>query len=157
MTEYIPPKTQSTRDGNELDSEGFKLPGLFSVDCSQGGKTKSDQADQTDIYKMIERAKRGGDLTHIALGIAKYGDFSQAPSFGEAMQQMIEAQLLFDQLPSKLRKRFENEPEQLTAFVMDPENLDELVDLGLAEKTPAPPAPPEPPAPPDPPPITGGE
>ena len=41
---------------------------------------------------------------------------------------------MFDNLPSDVRNRFNNNPAQLLDFVADPENKEEAIELGLLPK-----------------------
>lgn len=139
---------QSTRYNTEVDEDGVLLPGLYSQDFSKGGKTRTEEQDQTDIRQIIARSQNGADFTHISTAIAKFGDFSNAPTYGEALQQIIDAEHLFASMNSSTRARFENDAEKFVAFVTNPTNADELVTLGLANKresipVPTPPTPAE--------------
>jgi hypothetical protein len=48
---------------------------------------------------------------------------------------MIEAKSNFDNLPLEVRKQFNYDPAAFLEFVDNPENLDQLVAMGLATKT----------------------
>ena len=62
-----------------------------------------------------------------------YGDFSELGDYMENMNKVIEAREMFDALPSKIRERFGNNPGAMINFVMDPNNRDEAIELGLLE------------------------
>lgn len=65
-----------------------------------------------------------------------FGDFASLPDSAQEMyNRMIEAKNNFDSLPLEVRKRFNYDPAAFLDFVDDPENLDELVSMGLATKT----------------------
>lgn len=65
-----------------------------------------------------------------------FGDFSSLPDNAQEMyNRMIEAKNNFDNLPLEVRKRFNYDPASFLDFVDNPENLDELVAMGLATKT----------------------
>lgn len=66
----------------------------------------------------------------------RYGDFSDAPDLREALEIMREAKESFMSLPATVRRRFDNDPAELYAFLQDPSNLDEALRLGLVEKRP---------------------
>lgn len=65
-----------------------------------------------------------------------YGDFSDAFDLSEALHRTRTAQEHFESLPAELRNRFANDPVRLLDFVMDPENKDEAVKLGLLKNVP---------------------
>lgn len=65
-----------------------------------------------------------------------FGDFASLPDNAQEMyNRMIEAKNNFDSLPLEVRKRFNYDPAAFLDFVDNPENLDELVAMGLATKT----------------------
>lgn len=65
-----------------------------------------------------------------------FGDFASLPDNAQEMyNRMIEAKNNFDNLPLEVRKRFNYDPVAFLEFADNPENLDELVAMGLATKT----------------------
>lgn len=65
-----------------------------------------------------------------------FGDFASLPDNAQEMyNRMIDAKNNFDNLPLEVRKRFNYDPAAFLDFVDNPENLDELVVMGLATKT----------------------
>jgi len=57
----------------------------------------------------------------------------------------------FATLPSHVRRRFENDPQEFLAFMADPANQDEVIKMGLAtDNRPPPPEPVIPPPDPEP-------
>lgn len=65
-----------------------------------------------------------------------FGDFASLPDNAQEMyNRMIDAKNNFDSLPLEVRKRFNYDPSAFLDFVDNPENLDELVAMGLATKT----------------------
>jgi phage internal scaffolding protein len=73
-----------------------------------------------------------------------YADVSDAPSYQDALQIVINAENQFMTLDAKTRKKFSNNPHEFLEFVENPENAAELVAMGLAiprDATPSPAAP----------------
>ena len=65
-----------------------------------------------------------------------FGDFASLPDNAQEMYNlMIEARNNFNSLPLEVRKRFNYDPASFLEFAENPENLDELVSMGLATKT----------------------
>lgn len=54
--------------------------------------------------------------------------------FEKVMVQQAEAKTLFMQLPSDVRKRFDNNPSKLLAFIQDEKNVEEGIKLGIFTK-----------------------
>jgi phage internal scaffolding protein len=96
-------------------------------------KTKTQQHMQkaTDINNIMRKYEETGILEHVANGELKFGDFSKVDSYHSALSQVQESLELFEGLPARIRKRFDNDPGQLIDFLENPENEKEAIDLGL--------------------------
>ncbi|AXL15327.1 internal scaffolding protein [Microviridae sp.] len=121
------------------------------------GLTKQSFKDETNINKILQRAQKGGTLSHLNQYEGIYADFSDY-DFWEHRQKLAVGDQVFNKLPSELRKEFGNDPAKFFAFVNDPANQGKLAELlpdlakpgkqmvdvsGKADPTPeAPPAPP---------------
>lgn len=65
-----------------------------------------------------------------------FADFAELPDSAQEMyNQMLQAKANFDNLPLDIRKRFNYDPGAFLEFVDNPNNVDELVAMGLATKT----------------------
>jgi phage internal scaffolding protein len=97
---------------------------------------------ESNINNIMARYQKTGVLgTGIGTRIAQFGDFSNVPDFQGALNQILEAQDSFLELPSEMREKFNNNPGKLIEFLNDPKNRDEAIKLGLFN---APEAPQEP-------------
>lgn len=134
------------------------------------GKTKQSFKDECDINFIMNKWQRTGEIPANMVGTMKphYGDYSDGNDYMEACNQVLEAKAAFQSLPAFLRDRFANEPANLLRFLSLPENQEEAIKLGLAEKpeenppekpaeTPPTPTPAASAATPTPSPIEGGE
>lgn len=86
--------------------------------------------EETDINTILRRFGVTGHLP-LARGTPLYGDFSNAVDYQTALNMTHEAQRAFDALPSRIRKRFNNNPAELIAFLQDDNNREESDRLGL--------------------------
>ncbi|WNK12416.1 MAG: internal scaffolding protein [Microvirus sp.] len=100
----------------------------------------TEAADLNTIAKRFGLEK--GPLPIAPLDPNAYGDFSNVPDLRTILDLAHQAKESFNELPPKLRARFNNEPAQLWEFVNDPENADEAVRLGLLKRRETPPEPP---------------
>lgn len=93
---------------------------------------------ECDINTIVNRAREKGIMpTNIRQPF--YGDFSDVPTFENALKTVMEAEDRFMSLPAKVRAQFDNDPRQFLAFADNPENAAELVKLGFAtERVPTP-------------------
>lgn len=128
-------------------------------------RTKQEFRDECDINNLLKQYRPHDIAMRLAMGVrgGQYMDLPEPQDFQESSNIVIQARDAFMTLPSKVRERFGNNPEQFLKFMADPDNVDEAVRLGLAIKKPEeakadangagdkpPPSPPAPPAPPAP-------
>lgn len=106
---------------------------------SRPSRVQKHFKDDTDINKIIKKYHAEQRLLQ-APNKGYYGDFSNAPTYLEARQSLINAQVAFNNLPSDVRKRFDNDPHQLLSFLDDSNNRDEAIKLGLIDPPPPPPS-----------------
>lgn len=92
----------------------------------------------------MDRYSQDGLLDHVNSFQGSYGDFTGAMDYQNSLNQVIQAEAAFMDLPAKVRARFGNDPAQLIGFLesQDPADLEESVKLGL-RNAPEPPLSPE--------------
>lgn len=95
------------------------------------GRTKQSFKNQTDINKILQKAQKAGTISHLQKHGAFYGDFANF-DFQEAAFALTRARSIFEELPSEIRKEFNQSPSEFFEYVNDPANADKL-----AEKLPA--------------------
>jgi len=102
-------------------------------------KTQQQFKDAADINNIIKKAKLTGDWP-VSTKRGAFLDNTNLPSYQDALHMIISANSAFEELPSNVRKRFQNDPHQMIAFLEDPENEMEARKLGLLNplKTPVP-------------------
>lgn len=110
-----------------------------TVDFTEAvGRTKQQFKDECDINNIVNKYQRTGAIAHANAHQANY-DYATSLSFYEAMNIVTTGETMFNDLPSSLRRRFENDPAKFLDFVQNEDNTDEMIELGLA--TPLPPEP----------------
>ena len=116
----------------------FKTPYNGRVACSfettGESMTQEHFREETEILNIIRRHDRNGVIDHINKGSAIYGDFSEITDYRDMIHKLREADSAFAQVPSDIRKRFENDPAKFFNFVTDPNNHAQLADMGLVMK-----------------------
>ncbi len=96
-------------------------------------KTKQSPRDQVDINAIVKRWQSTGVLEE-ALGEGPtYGDFTGVEDYLSAALKVQAADEQFAQLPAHIRDHCENDAGKFLAFVFDPDNAAELVELGLKD------------------------
>lgn len=99
-------------------------------------KTQQQFKDSTDVnlimkkYRSMDRAI----LEHGRGASGVFGDFSSFGSYQDALDKVTRMRETFMDMPSDLRNRFGNDPEQLVKFLDDPKNDEESIKLGLRVK-----------------------
>lgn len=104
-----------------------------SVVQDSGGPSKTKQSfkDEADVNTVLSKWRKTGVITNARVGTPVYADYSNAQEYHAALNSLNEAQALFDSLPARVRKRVDNDPGAFIAFAENPDNADELRELGL--------------------------
>lgn len=120
---------RSVYDGHEHE-RGFE-----SVNPSM---TQQHFKAECDINVIMARYEQTGLLVDPLIagqgGTPLFDDFSDLPDLMTAQNKLIEAQQLFESLPSRIRKDFDNDPVAFVEFCQNPDNEDKLRDYGLLPK-----------------------
>ena len=93
------------------------------------GMTKQAFKDQTDINKILQRAQKTGTISHLAKYGPVYGDFTDIDDLLTAHQRLARAQEIFSELPSEVRREFDQDPAGFFNFVNDPANRERLKEV----------------------------
>lgn len=97
--------------------------------------TQQQYKESCDINNIIKQYAQTGELP-LSNKVGQFLDVSNVQDYQSALTTVYEAQKAFDQLPSNIRSRFENDPNQLIAFLEDDKNHNEAQKLGLLKSTP---------------------
>ena len=112
----------------------YEPPAQIDFSNHEPSLTQQHFAEECDINNIVERYLISGVLGDpLASPSAEpmYGDYSSVSDFHAAQNLIAEATQTFDLLPASLRKRFDNDPAKLLAFLEDDSNREEAVKLGL--------------------------
>jgi len=94
-------------------------------------KTQQQYKESVDINNIIKKYKVTGELSHLNRKQGVYLDSANLPSYQEALNMVISANDQFAQLPSQIRKQFNNNPQEMISFLDNPQNDEEAIRLGL--------------------------
>ena len=98
------------------------------LDCSgDPGRTKQAFRDETNINNIVAGFQRSGTVSHLAKYEPRYADITPM-DFQSAMETVAEANRMFEELPSEVRREFDQDPAKFLAFVQDPSNKDDLAE-----------------------------
>lgn len=115
-----------------------------SIHFTDKSRTKQAMKQDCDINKIMKQHASTGLTTHLNSQSPLYGDFSNIPDYQSAMNTVILAQDMFINLPSDIRAKFHNDPNELIKFMDNPENHAEAIELGIKKKLDTPEYPSEP-------------
>ena len=100
--------------------------------------TKQAHKGECDINNILKKFRDQGVITHRNTFEGNYGDFTNVPlSYHDAMNQVREADEMFQSIPAHVRAEFQNDPGKFLEFVQNPENAQRMYDLGLSNSPPA--------------------
>lgn len=99
--------------------------------------TRQSDMESCDIHNILRQFSQVGFEQLVRENAAKgqYADLTDLPDYQDSLNIVLNAQAAFAALPSQVRDRFQNDPEQFIAFLGDPANQDEAIRLGLATDT----------------------
>lgn len=109
---------------------------IFFEDQAVSGKgAKQAHKGECDLNIIVKRAIEQGTPLPIQQQPMLYKDFSSAPDYQTAMEIITKANSQFELLPAEHREHFGNDPTKFLEFVNNPQNLDQMVKIGLAVPT----------------------
>lgn len=111
-------------------------PREYAITSDKPSLTRQEFAQECDINVILARYQASGEIDFLNKHAPQYMD-TTAVDFQTAMETVANAQSAFNDLPSHIRDRFENDPAKLLDFVHKDANREEAIKLGLI----APPAP----------------
>ena len=98
--------------------------------------TQQHFAKEADIKTIIRKHDRTGIISHVARGVAQYGDYSEINEYREALDMVNSANASFMELPSELRAMFHNDAGEFFEFATNPANGEKMIEMGLKEAPP---------------------
>lgn len=104
---------------------------------SGNGKTKQEFRLEADINIIMARYQQTGVIDFVSKHQPRYQDVTGLDYY-EAMLTVSESRSMFQDLPAQLRERFKNDPGQFLDYVQDPDNTEEMRELGLLKASPKP-------------------
>lgn len=128
MAETFAERVKRMSDETGLDCQG----------AGEAGRSLTKQAfkNQVNINTIMAKYRKTGMIEHVNGEQPFYGDVSDIKSYQDACNIVAKAEELFYGMSSDIRKRFENDPAKLIAFLQDEKNLDEARQLGIVAPAP---------------------
>lgn len=104
---------------------------IHGTDTGKETQTSQAFADECDINRVLDRAKKGIGLAHLANYQAQYADFSDMDhnTYEDMRFRLAEAETMFQDLPAHIRSEFDNNAGKFFEFVNDDKNKDRLEEI----------------------------
>lgn len=103
-------------------------------ECKGPSMTKQSFKAQCDVNNILKKYQKTGLIEHVNQYQGDYHDLYDVVDYQTALNIVIEANDAFNSLPSSIRKKFNNSPQEFLAFVSDENNIDEMYELGIADR-----------------------
>lgn len=120
------PKLYNLSERSKKNAILFQQPSL----------AKQEFKDECDIKSIMAKFEKTGVLDHQAKHEGRYGDFTTAPQYHEAMNIVAEADDMFKSIPSHIRALFSNDASEFLEFAQNPDNVEDMIEMGLAKRPP---------------------
>ncbi|QIR82310.1 internal scaffolding protein [Chicken microvirus mg6_154] len=112
---------------------GFDRPPRAGYACTGGSMTAQEFKQDCDINHIVKRAQRTGTIPIVPREVM-YGEEDETAGDLRAKMDMInDIKAHFDSLPSDIRLHFNNDALAFNAWVINPDNYNEAVKLGLVK------------------------
>jgi phage internal scaffolding protein len=98
--------------------------------------TQQHFSQEHEINNIIAYHDRTGIIKNVQQGVAQYGDYSEVNEYRESLDMIREADENFMKLPSNIRRRFNNNAGDFFEFATNPENQEQMIEMGLANRKP---------------------
>jgi len=129
MSQSLNPKKQIQNE-TIFNSPYCQTPKVAITFPSDSPYTKQSFKDECDINTIMSQYQFTGELPNLNERAPQYLDATNF-DFAEAMNEIAEAQSLFQDLPSAIRNKFENSPAKFLEFCSQEKNRPELDEMGL--------------------------
>jgi len=118
MTKQLPPTIKRPRE-------------RVQTTFTQPTKTKQSFGPECNINNIMARYEKTGVIEHLSNRQPIFGDFADLPDYQTALDIVYTAEDQFMQLPSQVRKFFNNDPSFMLSYMEDPKNKATCQELGL--------------------------
>lgn len=123
-----------------------------SITFPEEGMTKQSFKAECDINNILARYQKTGILEYVQEKQPQYADVTGL-DYQNALNIVIEAEQLFNEIPANIRKKFGNDPTEFLGWIQNPANEQEAIEAGFLTKksldaTPTPPTDKKPDVPP---------
>lgn len=98
--------------------------------------TSQSERDNCDLNILVRRFGVVQVAASHPFDPSQYGEWDSTLDLRAAVESVQNAQTAFNQLPATIREKFQNDPRQLLAALKDPDQADQLRELGVLKPKP---------------------
>lgn len=104
----------------------------------EGQESRTEQAHKgdCDIDQIMARARNGQSPDYMRENAGVFDEAATPIEYLDALLVTVRANTLFEEQPSHIRNRFQNDPSKFLEFVKNPANREEMVQLKMLKPTP---------------------
>lgn len=127
-------KTKNPSKVTKTSSRFFRSaysPPVRSTFTTTDSRTEQSHKEECDINQILSKYIKTGVLAHQRQYSPQYGEFTST-DFHEAQNIIATASSMFAELPAQVRNKFDNDPALFLDFAGDENNMQSMVDMGLA-------------------------
>jgi phage internal scaffolding protein len=92
--------------------------------------TEQAHKDECDMNRILDKYQKTGFIEHAKKHEGRYDDVTNV-DFQEAMNVVANVKSMFEELPSKFRAEFENNPGKFLEFAQNPQNAEKMHKMGI--------------------------
>jgi len=133
MVVQIPPPESSERTQVSQIRSAYGPKKSVKFKCKGKSLTKQSFTEECDINKILAKYQKTGAIDHVNKHEPSYG-YATSDDFTSAMEIVARGSTMFEELPSSIRTKFENDPAKFLEFVQDEKNIPEMQTMGLTKK-----------------------
>lgn len=127
---YNPSVPRVSVDDHYFIRNYYSVRPSVSISFPENGRTKQEHKDECDVNLILNRYMVTGEIPNMRNVDPRYLDCTGV-DYQEAMNFVAGANTLFQELPSSLRNRFDNDAAAFLDFCSDERNREEMASLGL--------------------------
>lgn len=110
----------------------------LTLEFPQPSLAKQSFKAECDINTIMAKYRASGLIDHVNKYGGRYDDLPDETDYQSNIESVRAAEEAFASLPSKIREQFKNDPARFLAFVLNPDNKEEIRKLGLGDEQPIP-------------------
>lgn len=124
-------RTHLTDKKNSITTAPYQTKNQLALTFPEDSPhTRQEFKDECDINNIMLQYMNTGEFFHINETAPQYMDCT-GEDFRAAMDYVAGAFTMFEELPSKIRSQFDNDPAAFLDFCSQEKNRPELADMGL--------------------------